>query len=120
MDDFVFGVDRRLRVKTPKGIQDIVWPGKLLISDTNNDGQKELLVARNFDGKGEIQAFTLEGSRLEKKWNTPPRDGVISDFTIADLRSNGGKALVFLLLKPDPLLAVSGPRSVVYAYGFVP
>ncbi|MDQ1238997.1 MAG: hypothetical protein QG577_1182 [Thermodesulfobacteriota bacterium] len=120
VDDLVFGVDRKLRVKTAKGIQDIVWPGKLLISDTNNDGQKELLVARNFDGKGEIQAFTLEGSRLEKKWNTPSRDGVISDFTIADFRSNGGKALVFLLLKPDPLLAVAGPRSVVYAYDFVP
>lgn len=120
IDDPAFRLDRKLRVKTQTGLRDIVWPGKLVISDMNSDGQNELLVAGNLNGKGEIHAFRLEGSHLVKRWNTPPREGVISDFAISDFRTNGIKSLVLLLMKPDPLLAVSGPRSVVYAYDFGP
>lgn len=119
LSDRIYGFNQRIRVQSAKGPKDIVWPGRLLVSDANGDGGKELLVVKNFEGKSEIHALAWDGQRFTKKWNTSSVQGTISDFSIQDFKNNGIQSLVFLLVRSDPFLALSGPRTIVFAYDFI-
>ena len=120
LNDRIYGLNRRIRLPMGKDYKDIIWPGRILLADTNGDGRNELLVMKSLDGKSEIQALTWDGTQLTKKWNTSALDGIISDFSISDFKNNGIQSLVLILVKQDPFLAFSGPRSVVFAYDFIP
>ncbi|MCX5863044.1 MAG: VCBS repeat-containing protein [Deltaproteobacteria bacterium] len=120
VNDRIYGLSRRVRVESGDGPKDIIWPGRLFISDASGDGRKELLVIKSMDRKSEIQALSWDGAYLTKKWNTSTVDGIISDFSIHDFKNNGIQSLVLLLVRSDPFLALSGPRSAVFAYDFIP
>ncbi len=118
--DKIYGMDNRIRVHSPNKFTDITYPGRLLIADTNGDGENELLVVKQSGGESEIQALEWDGTQLVKKWNSVPSTGIISDFRIRDLKNEGIRSLVLILVKPGPFFAFSGPRSTIFAYDLVP
>ncbi|MGB9618430.1 MAG: FG-GAP repeat domain-containing protein, partial [Desulfomonilaceae bacterium] len=119
-DGHEYGPHRKVTVKTADGVKEIIWPGRIIISDSSPSGQGELMLAKTAGGKSEIQGFHWGGAFLEKKWNTPPMEGAILDFKIGDFKNNGARSLVLLLARPDQLLGMSGPRTILFAYDFLP
>lgn len=118
--DRIYGLNNRMRVPSKKVSKSIVFPGRLLISDTNGDGEHELLVIKQVEGMSEIQALAWDGARLLEKWKTIRSPGIISDFRIRDFKNGGIRSLVLILVKPNPFLALTGPRSVIYSYDLIP
>ncbi len=119
-DGHEYGLHRKITLKTAEGSQQIIWPGRIVISDSSPSGQGELMLVKTTGGKSEIQGFHWGGVFLEQKWNTPPMEGAISDFKIGDFKNSGTRSLVLLLVRPDQLLGMSGPRSILFAYDFLP
>jgi hypothetical protein len=121
ISDRIFGLERYLSVRT-KGSSTKAFnlPGKIAITDTNLDGESELLVIKARDSKSEIQAFGWDGFELIKRWNTVETDGMISDFKIKDLKNEGVRSLVLLLVQASPILGFVGPHSIIFAYDLVP
>jgi hypothetical protein len=120
VSDKIYGTDHRIRIQSPNKSLTITFPGRLLIADTKGDGENELLVVKQTGGESEIQAMEWDGTQLVKKWNTVPNAGIISDFRIRDLKNEGIRSLVMILVKPGPLFAFSGPRSTIFAYDLIP
>jgi len=120
VDDRIYGLDRRLRVPVGNKYVEIVYPGPLLIADTDANGESELLVVKQSSDGGEIQALAWDGAHLSKKWNSVPMRGIISDFSLRDFKNQGTPALVLILVKPNPFLTLSGPRSVIFAFDVLP
>ncbi len=118
--DRIYGHDRRLRLPGPKGMKDIVFPGRIIVADTKGDGENELLVAKNSERGSYIQALGWNGSQLVEKWKTVEGRGNITDFGIRDFKNQGIQSLILILAKPMPFLALSGPHSVIYAYDLIP
>ncbi len=121
ISDRIFGLERYFSVPTKgSSTKSLNLPGKIAITDTNLDGESELLVVKARNSKSEIQAFGWDGSQLIKRWNTVETDGIISDFKIKDLKNEGVRSLVLLLVKASPILGFVGPHSIIFAYDLVP
>ena len=120
VSDKLFGTDNRIRIQSANRTSFITYPGRLIIADTNGDGENELLVVKQTAGESEIQAMEWDGTQLVKKWNSVPSAGIISDFRIRDLKNEGIRSLVLILVKPGHLFAFSGPRSTIFAYDLIP
>lgn len=118
--DRLYGLERRVRIPARKGHRDIVFPGRILIADTDGDGENELLLIKQGSGGGHIQALVWDDGHLVEKWKTVMSPGIISDFKIGDLKNEQTRSLVMILLKPHPFLAFTGPRSIVFAYDLNP
>lgn len=118
--DKLYGLDRRIWIPHKGVRRDIVLPGRLLIADTDGDGENELLLIKHRGGSSVIQGLSWDGSRLREKWKTVRSEGIISDFRIRDFKSEGIRSLVLILVKPDPFLFLGGRRSVVFAYDLIP
>jgi hypothetical protein len=121
VSDRIFGLERFLSVRTKgNSTKALNLPGKIAITDTNLDGESELLVIKARNSQSEIQAFGWDGSQLTKRWNTVETDGIISDFKIKDLKNEGVRSLVLLLVRASPILGFAGPHSIIFAYDLVP
>lgn len=120
LPDTIYGLNRRIKIGQDKNIRTIALPGRLLIADTDGDGDNELLVIKQRDGSSTIQGFMWTGNALAEKWKTIPSRGIISDFCIRDLKNEGIRSLVILLVTADPLSLLTGPRSVIYAHDLIP
>jgi hypothetical protein len=120
VSDRIYGLDRRLRVPSPTGYKDLIFPGSLLIADTDGDGENEVLLIKESGGGSSIQALVWEGDQLVEKWKTVRTPGLISDFRIGDLKNDKIRSLVLILLKPAPFPSVTGSRSIVFAYDLMP
>ncbi len=120
MRDRIYGHDRRIRIQTPSGAREITCPGRVIIGDTKGDGENELLVVKNGERGSYIQALGWNGNALVEKWKTVESQGSITDFRIRDFKNQDTQSLVLILVKPMPFLALSGPRSVIYAYDLIP
>jgi hypothetical protein len=120
LSDKIYGTYHRIRIQSANKSLNVTYPGRLLIADTNGDGENELLVIKQTGGESEIQAMEWDGTQLVKKWNSVPSAGIISDFRIRDLKNEGIRSLVLILVKPGPLFAFSGPRSTIFAYDLIP
>ena len=79
-----------------------------------------MLVVKNGERGSYIQALGWNGNQLVEKWKTVESQGSITDFRIRDFKNQGTQSLVLILVKPMPFLALSGPRSVIYAYDLIP
>jgi hypothetical protein len=118
--DRIYGLERRVRIPAKKGFRDIILPGRLCLADTDGDGEQELLLIKQGGGGSSIQALIWDVGHFVEKWKTVTTPGIISDFRIGDLKNEKTQSLVLILLKPSPLLAFAGPRSVVFAYDLNP
>lgn len=118
--DRIYGLNRRISIPGSKKRGTLALPGRMLIADTDGDGEHELLVIKQRDRTSMIQGLSWNDNNLTDKWKTVPSQGIISDFRIRDFKNEGIRSLVILLVKTDPLTLLTGPRSVVYAYDMVP
>jgi hypothetical protein len=118
--DRIYGVERRISIPAQKGQRTVALPGRLLIADTDGDGENELLLIKQRGQTSVIQGLSWDGAKLSEKWRTVGSNGIISDFRIRDFKNEGIPSLVLILIKPDPFVILTGPRSVVYAYDLIP
>lgn len=119
--DQIFGADRTVRISGKDGQRDVIFPGRLMIADTNGDGENEVLVVKQGSRGGLIQALVWDGSALALKWRTVSTPGIISDFRIGDFQNKGSLSLVLLHVKSSPFLALTGGiRTTVFAYDLLP
>jgi len=121
LTDQLFGSDGSLRISGKDGQRDIIYPGRLVIADTNGDGENELLVIKQSSRGSLIQALEWDGTGLAVKWRTVATPGMISDFRIGDFKNQGAPSLVLLHVKSNPFLALTGGvRTAVFAYDLLP
>ena len=101
---------------------DISLPGRILIARATggSGGENELMVIKQAQGRSVIQALEWDGKELGEKWRTVESQGIISDFRIRDFKNEGLRSLVLMLVKQNPFAALTGPRSVIFAYDLVP
>jgi hypothetical protein len=115
--DRVFGMDRRVTIPTPAGARELLVPGRLLIAGAGPNAENELLVTKITAGGSIVEALAWNGKELSLRWKTVPNPGTISDFRIRDFKNRGALSLVLLLVRSNPLWALTGGmRTVVYAY----
>lgn len=118
----LYGSNRTVGVALNGERQSITLPGRLIISDTDGDGENELLAIRATHGRGSvIEDLLWRSNQLTSSWKTIGTGGLISDFRIRDFKNQGGRSLVVILVKSDYFLALPGRAySVVYAYDLAP
>jgi hypothetical protein len=119
ISDRIFGHLRRLRIPSGSTMRQIVCPGRIFIADAKGEGENELLVMKSSDRGSYIQALGWNGTQLAEKWKTVESQGSISDFRIRDFKNEGNQSLVMILVKPMQFLALSGPRSVIFAFDLI-
>jgi hypothetical protein len=121
LTDQLFGADKSVRISGKDGQRDVIYPGRLVIADTNGDGENELLVVKESTRGSLIQALVWDGSGLALKWRTVASPGIISDFRVGDFKNQGTPALVLLHVKSNPFLALTGGvRTAIFVYDLVP
>ena len=120
LTDRIYGLDRRIRLPLKAAPRDIAYPGRLMIADSDRDGENELLVIKQTSDGSMIQALVWEGSQLAEKWKTVTSPGLISDFRIGDFKNEGMQSLVLIFIKPGAFPFLAGPRSAVFAYDLIP
>lgn len=120
ISDRIYGLDRMIRIPRKDGHKEVSLPGRVLIADTDGDGGNELLLVKHRDGGSVIQALSWDDGRLSEKWKTIRSEGSISDFRVRDFKNAGIDSLVLILIKPNPFMALTGPRSTVFAYDLLP
>src|SRR5271157_2090534 len=120
--DRLYGLDRKIRIPFKGGFRDISLPGRILIARATggSGGENELMVIKQAQGRSVIQALEWDGKVLGEKWRTVESQGIISDFRIRDFKNEGLRSLVLILVKQNPFAALTGPRSVIFAYDLVP
>lgn len=118
VSDKIYGIDRKINFKVGDENRSLIFPGRLAIIDTNGDGEQELLVIKQTANGSVVEDLVWRDNQLKQKWKTVGSRGVISDFRIRDFKNQGARSLVLILVQPTPfpLMAFSGPSSVVYAY----
>ncbi len=118
VSDKIYGIDRKVSFKVGDQNRSVIFPGRLAIIDTNGDGEQELLVIKQTSNGSVVEDLVWRNNQLKQKWKTVGARGVISDFRIRDFKNQGARSLVLILVQPTPfpLMAFSGPSSVVYAY----
>lgn len=119
VSDRLYGLNRRIRFRSMNTTKQMVLPGRLVIADTDGDGNNELLTVKQRNAGCVIQALSLENGQPAEKWKTVRSRGIISDFKIKDLKNDGIRSLTLILIKPSPFPWVS-PKSVVFSYDLVP
>jgi hypothetical protein len=122
LTDRLYGLDRRIRIPFKGGFREISLPGRILIARATggSGGENELMVIKQARGRSVIQALEWNGKELGEKWRTVESQGIISDFRIRDFKNEGLRSLVLMLVKQNPFAALTGPRSVIFAYDLVP
>lgn len=121
LTDRIYGINRSVRVPWKGRSRDVTIPGRLLITDTDGDGENELLVTRESREGSFVEALAWDGKQLNMKWRTVASPGIISDFRIRDFKNAGGLSLVLVLVHPNPLSALlGGGRSILFAYDLLP
>lgn len=118
--DRLYGLNRTLRIPFAGGYRDIAWPGRIIISDTDGDGENKVLLIKQVEDDCVIQALVWDGEKLVEKWRTIRSRGIISDYIVSDFKNEGIRSMVMLLVKHNPFYALSGPKSVVFAYDLEP
>jgi len=122
VSDRLYGLERRIQIPFKGGFREISLPGRILIARATggSGGENELMVIKQSQGRSVIQALDWDGKELGEKWRTVESPGIISDFRIRDFKNEGLRSLVLMLVKQNPFAALTGSRSVIFAYDLVP
>ena len=122
VNERLYGLNGRIRVNQNGRPLVITLPGRMIIADTDGDGENELLLIRMSHGPGSvIEDLVWRANQLTSNWKTIGTGGLISDFRIQDFKNVGHRSLVVILLKSDYFLSFSGRAySVVFAYDLAP
>ncbi|MFQ5658693.1 MAG: FG-GAP repeat domain-containing protein, partial [Candidatus Methylomirabilales bacterium] len=100
---------------------------RLLISDVDEDGKRELVTVQNtasttqifkhltlYD-KSKILALRWGGTGFQILWETPNLEGYITDLFFGDLGDGQGRVLMFALVRPEKL-GLMGETSGLFLY----
>ena len=91
--------------------------------DTNNDGKKEVIIAKNLDSTGrafkrakfftssEIYNLEWDGVGMSENWRTKKIKGYVVDSAIKDIDNDGKPEIVLALI-----VASGGTKSVIVVY----
>ncbi len=107
----------------------LYYPMRLLVSDTNADGDTEVIVAKNYDvARGHLEKFrkftnahfesmAWDGLGLQTRWKTRKISGFVRDYAIADFDNDGKLELVAaVILSEGSIVLIGEPKSTIIAY----
>jgi hypothetical protein len=107
----------------------LYYPMRLLVGDTNDDGDTEVIVVRNYDvARGKLEKFrkfsnahfeslAWDGLGLQVRWKTRKISGFVRDYAIADFDNDGKLELVAaVILSEGSVMLVGQPKSTIIAY----
>ncbi len=104
---------------------------RLLVTDVNGDGKRELVAVRNLASSGyalksvtlydnsKIVALRWGGLGLQVLWETQQLEGYVADIFMGDLGDGGDPVLMFALVQPQTL-GLAGGHSGLFLFRFVP
>ena len=105
-------------------------PMRILIKDTDKDGQNEVIAVKNYDAakgalahyryyqEAEIHSYYWDGVGLTPKWKTKKISGYMRDIAIGDHNNDGKIELVVALVLQEGRIAGTTPKSILIAYQF--
>ena len=119
--------------KTPKEDRTDVkntfyFPMRILVADTNGDGQQEVLAVQNRDIMGlvltqqrkftstQIETFLWDGIGLRSIWKTRKMDGFIRDLAFGDFDNDGTDELIAALIIKSGDMMLTKSKSALIAY----
>ncbi len=120
--------DRKIRNEIGEEIDRIYMRPRIMSSDINNNGKYEVLAIQHSSATmrmmsnlrmlsdGKIVGLEWNGDSLAPAWESPPIQGMITDFTLDKLPGLQGVRLITLERKKTDWLSVLGSRSQVRAY----
>lgn len=94
---------------------------RILISDTDHDGRKEVVIVRNMSSIGrilknlkvynrsEICSLAWDGIGLQEKWKTKKIQGYVADYQLKDIDNDGQNEIVLAV-------GITSGKSAVVAY----
>jgi len=104
-------------------------PPRILIADSNGDGQNEALVARaklpvlasimtslRPLTKGSVYSLTFDNMALKENWHTPALGGYPVDYQIKDYNNDGSPDLVIAVILKAGETLFTESRSVIEAF----
>ncbi|MGW8303435.1 MAG: FG-GAP-like repeat-containing protein [Desulfobacterales bacterium] len=105
------------------------FPMRLLVQDTDGDGDSELIAVRNYDlaamklekfrkfTSSHIESLSWDGLGLNTTWKTRKISGFIRDFAVGDFDNDGKIELVAAVIQDEGNVALFGkPKSTIIAY----
>ena len=117
-------IEYRGQVENP-----LYYPMRLVVSDTNNDGDSEVIVVKNYDiARGKLQKFrkftnahfeslTWDGLGLQTRWKTRKISGFVRDYAVADFDNDGKLELVAaVIISEGSVVLIGEPKSTIIAY----
>ena len=107
----------------------LYYPMRLLVTDTNDDGDTEVIVVKNHDIAGghleKFRKFTnahfeslgWDGLGLQARWKTRKISGFVRDYAVGDFDNDGKLELVAaVILSEGAVILVGEPKSTIIAY----
>jgi TolB-like protein len=107
----------------------IYYPMRLLVTDTNGDGESEMIVVKNHEVTGghleqfrkftnaHFESMTWDGLGLQTRWRTRKITGFIRDYTLGDFDNDGKIELVAaVILSEGSIVLITEPKSTIIAY----
>ena len=107
----------------------LYYPMRLLVADTNNDGDSEVIVAKNYELAGghlerfrhftnaHFESLGWDGLGLQTRWKTRKISGFVRDYTVGDFDNDGKLELVAaVILSEGTVILVGEPKSTIIAY----
>jgi len=112
----------------PRAQNRLYLPQRILVTDLDKDGKKEVLVVKNIDTSGGafsririfksgyFESLSWDNVGLSPKWRTRKFSGYISDYTLGDIDNDGTDELVFLLVTQTGGSTLGDDRSFVVSW----
>jgi TolB-like protein len=124
--DFMAG---GLRDRRDSGREKFFLNAPVLIADLNKDGLPEVIANKNvesifgrdtlnlnFFGKSQLYSFSWNGITMVENWHTPSFPGMTTAYAVADLKGDGRKELVVVLVTSTGSAIWSEAKSKVVVY----
>jgi hypothetical protein len=102
---------------------------RLLVTDTNGDGESEVIAVKNYNVTGghlqrfrkytnaHVESMIWDGLGLQTRWKTRKISGFIRDYTIGDFDNDGKIELVAaVILSEGSIVLIGEPKSTIIAY----
>ncbi len=107
----------------------LYYPMRVVVADTNDDGETEVIVVKNYEmarrklerfrkfTNAHFESLTWDGLGLAVRWKTRKISGFVRDYTIADFDNDGKLELVAaIIISEGTIVLVTEPKSTIIAY----
>jgi TolB-like protein len=107
----------------------LYYPMRLLVADTNDDGETEVIVVKNYElarrklerfrkfTNAHFESLLWDGLGLAVRWKTRRISGFVRDYALADFDNDGKLELVAAVIISEGTVALVGePKSTIIAY----